>query len=194
MELRIERDGLSGSGSCGTVSSGSFPSTPPSPPAHHKFVYQNQNLMAYLCLACDLRDKLPFLWGLGLLKWTQGAQGDENTKILPAGEQGWRTSDAELGVLKGDLDVAAGQDLQAVAQAQSGHDGLGGRQAGQRGQLVAHIELNHVVQRRCGSGNDLVHLRHNSPQRFTPMFLKLFVLQLGDSYIRISRWARAQPR
>lgn len=34
VELRICRDGFSGSGSCGTVSSGSLPNTPPSPPAH----------------------------------------------------------------------------------------------------------------------------------------------------------------
>ena len=33
VELRSCRDGFSGSGSCGTVSSGSFPNTPPSPPA-----------------------------------------------------------------------------------------------------------------------------------------------------------------
>lgn len=46
-----------------------------------------------------------------------------------------------------------------MAQAQCGNDGLCWGQARQRGQLVAHIELHHIVKRRRGRGNDLVHLQ-----------------------------------
>ena len=57
------------------------------------------------------------------------------------------TCGLELGALKGDAHGAAALDLQAVAQAGSGHNRLGRGQPGQAGQLVAEVELNHVVKR-----------------------------------------------
>ena len=68
------------------------------------------------------------------------------------------TSGFKLSALKGDPDSAAALNLQAVAQAGSRHNRLGRRQTRQAGQLVAEVELHHIVE-SGNCGDHLIHLR-----------------------------------
>ena len=69
------------------------------------------------------------------------------------------TCGLDFSALKGDLDSAAALEFQAVTEADGGHNGLVGGQARQAGQVVARVELHHIVQSGHGSGDHLIHLQ-----------------------------------
>ena len=77
---------------------------------------------------------------------------------LGFGVESQRTGGLDLGVLEGDGHGAAGEDFQAVAQRQRGHDRLRLGPPGQGGQVNGRGELYHVVQRGARGADDLVHL------------------------------------